>query len=615
MESAKKNKNIIVYCGKDKGYYQTLVQRYQSTYGHLDFTLYNLVQETDYLPMLSKLIELDPVIVYIDFSSNTKSSLKLSRQLNRLSTFTKVPVIGLVDDTSNLKECWASGVNLTHVKCGEIHDVLYHPMILGLPEKVKKPTFARGKFKKPVEVDLINDFRIGYITPTYIHAEGDFPQKKGDVLELKTSLPNDLIPSKKFIVNDVTNNDLYYDFEYAYNLGITFVDEPEFDDGELDKAMALEDPKAKQNMINQIELAKKTRIEDHKNQIRICKKKHKAWVVDKLTFSKPKKTKVLIVDKEMAFLKTVKGTLDQYPYTIRLQTILTEDIRSLRKVFPHIIAMNFISKSFLETMENPNLTEIEREALQEEFKVRETNSLNQVGRLIKRIKATDSYTPFVIIFNCSNYSSKALQDTYEYPLVMCHDGPMDLDFILKMAELFERKQEEKYEKKVEEKILALRKEDPMKYGRLTKADFEEQRYYVSKSDNLSFVSSRQRIEIRSISESDLTFSCEEELGQSTYRLEDPIRCSVTIVPVDGKISVKDGGVNVYRGLIHSLGELDKKELRRYVNDTFFTDINEKRSKELEDFQQLNKQKHDQIMSEQPQSAQEALDQANESTKE
>ncbi|WP_127717512.1 hypothetical protein [Halobacteriovorax sp. HLS] len=616
MNSTKKNEQVVIYCGKDKGYFDTLCQRFKKNYSHLDYTMKMISYGSDgHLSLLTQFIEIEPIIIYIDFSADTKSLLKLSRQLNRLSSFNDIPVVGLIDDTSSLKECWASGVNLTHIKCGEIHDVVYHPMLLGQPDKVKKPTFARGKFKKPIEIDLINDFRIGYITPDYIHAEGDFPQKKGDFIELISSLPKDIIPSKTFTVNEVSNNDLYYDFEYSYNLGFTFVDEPEFSNDEVDKAMGIEDPKARDNLLKQIERAKATRIEDYNNQLRVCKKKHNAWVQDKLTFSKPKKTKILIIDKEMNFLRTIPDSLDQYPYTIRLETILTENIRVLKRIFPHIIAMNFISKSFLDSMKNPDLTEIEKEALSEEFKDRETNSLNQVGRLVKRVRATENYTPFIIVFNCPNYSSKALQDTYEYPLIMCHDGAMDLNFILKMAELFEKKQTEKYNEKVDQKILALRKEDPAKYGRLTRESFEEKRYYVNKSDPLSYVNCRHPIELVSISETDLTFATVDELSASTYRIERPVKCSITIIPVDGKISVKDGARNIYKALIHSLGENQKTELRRYVNDTFFADLNEKREKELEEFQNLNKTKHDEILGVAKKTPDEAVEQLNESSAE
>lgn len=604
---------MIVYCGDDKSYFQTLQQRYKQSYDHLNFTLVQVFSSDadSYLSLFVEIIEINPVIVYIDFSFNTDSFLKLSRQLKRISTFDKIPVVGLIDGKNHLKECWASGVNFTHLKGGEIHDVIYHPMFVAMPEKATKPSFARGKFKKPIEVDLINDFRIGYITPDSIHAEGNFPQKKGDVIELTSALSKTLVPSVNFIVTETDNNDLYYDFDYSYDLSFKFIDDPELNREELDRAEAMEDAKAKANLLKQIKEALKNRQADHKEQLRVCKKKFKSWVVDKLTFSKPKKTKILIVDKEMGFLKDVKGSLDSKPFTIRLQTELTEDIRSLRKIFPHIIAMNFVNKTFLDSLLNPDLTEIERQALNEELKERETAALNQVGRLIKRIKATDHYTPFVIIFNCENYTSKALQDTYEYPLTIAHAGHMDLDYILKMADLFEKKQDEKYIKKVDDKILALRKEDPKKYGRLTRDDFEEKRYYVSKKDELSFVSTRHKIEILAISETDMTIGTDEELKLCSYRLEEPFGCSITLVPIDGKEYQKDGGRLLYKAFIHSIDEIDKKEVRRYVNDTFFEDINEKRDKELDEFKQLNQSKHDEIMASQDQTSEEALEAINE----
>ncbi|OUR97939.1 hypothetical protein A9Q84_07015 [Halobacteriovorax marinus] len=608
-----KKEHIIVYCGDDKSYFQTLQQRYAQTYSHLGITLVKVFSndEDSYLSLFVDIIEIAPVIVYIDFSFNTKSFLKLSRQLKRISTFDQVPVVGLIDGKDHLKECWASGVNFTHLKGGEVHDVVYHPMFEAMPDKVKKPTFARGKFKKPLSVDLINDFRIGYITPDSIHAEGNFPQKKGDVVELTSALDKKLIPSKHFTVSETDNNDLYYDFDYSYDLSFKFIDDPDGNEDAKAKAMAMEDPKAKANLIKQLKAAEKSRAEDHKDLLRICKKKHKAWVVDKLTFSKPKKTKILIIDKDMGFLKNVKGSLDSKPFTIRLQTELTEDIRSLRRIFPHIIALNFVNKDFLDSMQNPNLTEIEKQALTEQLQELETSALNQVGRLVKRIRATEGYTPFVIIFNCENYTSKSLQDTYEYPLIISHTGNMDLEYILKMAELFEKKQEEKYTKKVEQKILALRKEDPKKYGRLTRDDFEEKRYYVSKNDELSFVSTKLRIDVLSISESDMTIATEQELSLGTYRLEIPFNCSISLVPVDGKNFQKDGTRLLYKAFIHSIDELDKKEVRRYVNETFFEDLNEKRDKEKDQFKKLHQSKLDQISLDKEKSDDEVLDDQNE----
>lgn len=614
MVDKKKSSNVIVYCGNDKGYFHTLEQRFKQGYEALNFSFVVSFtsDESNYLSLLVDILKLDPKIIYIDFSVNTKSFLKLSRQLKRLSTLDHVPIVGLVESKAYLRQCSASGVDFTHVKCGEIHDVVYHPMYLAFEKQVVKPTFAKGKFKKPVVASLLNDFRVGYITPDYIRAEGNFSQSKGDVLEINTSFPKETIPSKQFIVENVRDSDLYYDFDYAYDLQIKFVSEPSISDSDLETANSLEDESAKKNRLTELQNELKIKQQEHADEVRICKKKHLAWVEDKITFSKPKKTKILIVDGEMNFLDDVKSSLDQFPYTIRLQTVLNEDISSLRRVFPHLIGMNLISKTFLQSLNNPNLTLLEKEALEEEFKERETNSLNHLGRLIKRIKTTDNYTPFIIVFNCLNFTSKSLQDTYEYPLIISHKGHMDLDYILKMAEIFERKQVDKYNAKVEAKIASLRKQDSKKYGRLTKSDFEEKRYYVNKNDELSFLSIAHDIEVLSISETEITFSSERQLSPSTYRFDVPLSCAITIVPTDGVYFQKDGANFIYKAFIHSVDEIDKKGIRKFVNDTFFADLNEKRDKELQEFKNLNESASEEKANKQNQSVEETLEELNES---
>ncbi len=565
--------------------------------------------------MLVDILKLAPKIIYIDFSINTKSFLKLSRQLKRLSTLEGVPIVGLVESKKYLRECSASGVDFTHVKCGEIHDVIYHPMYLAFEKQVVKPSFAKGKFKVPSTASLINDFRVGYITPDTIRAEGNFSQSVGDVVDIETAFPRETIPSKQFVVSNVTDTDLYYDYDYAYDLSIKFISDPVISDSDLETANSLEDPAARANRLEELKKDLNTKKAEYEEELKYCKKKHLTWLEDKITFSKPKKTKILIVDGEMTFLESVKSPLDAFGYTIRLQTVLNDDITSLRRLCPHLINMNLISKTFLQDFNNPNLTLLEKDALAEELKTRETNSLNHLGRLIKRIKTMENYTPFIIVFNCLNFTSKSLQDTYEYPLIISHRGNMDLDYILKMASVFEKKQVDKFTAKVEAKIAALRKKDPRKYGRLTKSDFEEKRYYVSKSDKLSFLSIKHEVEVLSISETEVTFASERQLSPSTYRFDMPLNCSVTIVPTDGNYFQTDGPNFIYRAFIHSVDEIDKKEIRKYVNDTFFEELNKKRVKELEEFKNLNESVLEEKLGtqEQPKSIDETLDEVNDKT--
>ena len=59
---------------------------------------------------------------------------------------------------------------------------------------------------------------------------------------------------------------------------------------------------------------------------------------------------------------------------------------------------------------------------------------------------------------------------------------------------------------IDQKILELRKQDPAKYGRLTREDFIDSRYYVGKSHKLSRGSFHHEIELKAISESEVYFS-------------------------------------------------------------------------------------------------------------
>ena len=63
--------------------------------------------------------------------------------------------------------------------------------------------------------------------------------------------------------------------------------------------------------------------------------------------------------------------------------------------------------------------------------------------------------------------------------------------------------------------------------------------------------------------------------------------SITIVPIDGNNYEVDGDKKIYHCLIHSVGEDDKKKLRQFVNEIFFSDLNKKRSEEDKSFKELN----------------------------
>ena len=64
-----------------------------------------------------------------------------------------------------------------HFKGGEHHDVIFDPFDICYPETVKKPEFAKAKFN--FETTILEDIKVGYITPKQIHAEGNLKVAPG----------------------------------------------------------------------------------------------------------------------------------------------------------------------------------------------------------------------------------------------------------------------------------------------------------------------------------------------------------------------------------------------------------------------------------------------------
>jgi hypothetical protein len=161
---------------------------------------------------------------------------------------------------------------------------------------------------------------------------------------------------------------------------------------------------------------------------------------------------------------------------------------------------------------------------------------------------------------------------------------ISLDVVLNLATMYDEKQEAKTKQLVMSKIAALKKENPSKYSRLTAADFQDPRYYLSKKNPLSFISISHLIKITSLSETDMTFDTERLLNTGVYRLNFPTPMSVTIVADKdtGKLFVENKGIKSYQALIHSVGENDKKKVRQYINEIFFGPLMAKKEKESQE---------------------------------
>ena len=571
MDDKKKqqaNEKQLVYVGDDTSYWQEIEQRYRSTYPNTAFSFPTIWNDDpdNYHSLFINIMEIRPAVIYLDLSQDMHKRFKLARIIKNEITLRKIPLIGLVDSKKSLKECRAAGIDLAHVKCGEYHDVIYDAYAMAYPSEVVKPNFALAKSER--EIDLNADFRIGFVTENGIHVEGNIKLEKGQLVEVETEIPESVLPSNKFIVKEINDFDLYYDCDYTYDLDFVYVDKPELDQNDEDQQGA--------------QMHYKEELADYANRLKMAKRKVKEWVYDRLDVSHGKNIKILIVDKELTIFKEERLSLDKNAFSVRSQTELSDNLDEIQKARPDLVVFQFMLPS--EESLKSKKEAAEGEEAEEQESEEENQSLNQLTELVKKVKSIEGYNPFFLVFQCKKYSSKSFQDSFKYPFILANTAPLTFSQIEELANVFQRKQQKRREEAIAAKIAQLKRRDPVKYRRLTSDDFEEKRYYVKKNNDLSHGSTKYSITLQTISESEITFLTDQELKMETYRLTFPVEMSVFLIPDGGHNFTMVGGLRLYKGLIHSINEFDKKELRKYVNGIFFSSVNEKRAKEKEEFE-------------------------------
>lgn len=577
----------ILYIGADVSYWEVIQKRIAQNYSAIGFKYKNdqIKVNRVYTDIFLSCLQERPSIIYVDFSSQLKDQIQLARMIKRENSLHEVPLIGLVDKKSEVRGCLSAGADVVHVKCGEYHDVVYDAILLMDQKQAKPPAFAKAKMAK--EAKIYDDFRIGYITDKGIHAEGNLSLEEGQEIELQNAIPTSIVPSKRYRVAKVDQVNLYYDFRYSYDLDFMFVDPPQHDFSEYEMMIAAtEDEAEKRRLEKKIISEKSYKEREAQTMLEHARKKTKDWVKKNMIDSASKGTKLLIVDRSLCVLTQIDRPLDGYPFALRMQTYLKEEVPEIRKVRPSIIAFQYL------TVDLVGLDEVKLEALQERISEEREHSEEQLRRIFNYLKAGDgSYHPLVMVYNCPDKDAKELQAQFQYPLILAKNGLMAMDSLVQIGETFEKNEVDRRNKKIAAKIQALKTKDPMKYRSLTPAAFEETRFYVNKAHDLSYVSTSFDIQIVSLTESELEITCDERLELKTYRLNFPLQMSVRLIAQpDGKPCKEESGKKLYRCLIHSVGEEDKKEIRRQINEVFFSPLKEKREQEEAAFKELNEKK-------------------------
>lgn len=280
--------------------------------------------------------------------------------------------------------------------------------------------------------------------------------------------------------------------------------------------------------------------EERKELLRFHKKQLKKWLDENSDTSLEKKAKVLVVDSEFHFYQDQPRT-DKHSYTIRCIPFFNDIRQELDRLNPQVIAIH------LDNKEQPK------------------NTLDSLRTLVSFLHSRISdVSPYLIVFNCS-ISSQELQDNLQYAQTLAYKDELSPDILIKLADMLQKK---------------------MSQEKVVKRD-ESLKVFIKKNHPASLVEIVKEVTVVKLSETDMILQSEFDFPAGTnLHFTQPVEMFVNVQPV-AKPSAK--GPEFY-GLIHCIGESDKKELRRYVNSIFFRDHDAQVNAEAEEFKKLNEQK-------------------------
>ncbi len=524
-----------VYVGKDEGYWRNLQGYYTSTHKDTTFEFVSFFEEnkTKIESIIAKLLLIMPDFIFLDYSTHGKEMLNLAKLIRKMSCFDYCAVVGLLDyllPRHMIEESVCSGVNLNHIKSAEISDVVWDAFMLAFPKEAKKDPRAEGKVNEDLDCKAL--FKIGYVTGAYLHVETDWLFKAGEVVELETNLsPNFMI--QRFRVSKANSENLFYHYDNSYNL-------------EYDFAI---DENSKLNIAKQVQLQKNKIVR---------------WIEDTQDNTFPKDTRILIVDKQLKQFKTEFSKTFNSPYSIRYHNELDKNLpMTMRRVKAAIIAIQLDTQSMSEIADN------EKEKKKTKDALIPGNNIENLQHLINCISQIKEYKPFVLVYN-TTHTSQALQETLKYPKIMVDPGVINYSKISHLAKA--------YQEKVNKAKMTVPKGGKK----------PEKRLVIKNNDPRSFAEKNFSVSVLTMTESAMTFGCDLQLPDYTsLEFTKPVEYYGTIIP-SGDMFLPDCDKKyTYYALVNALGENEKKELRQFVNSTFFKDKDAKRQQELNEFKAKN----------------------------
>lgn len=506
----------ILYIGPDIGYWNNVKAKFEESFGKMMQFEFSDKKETDdhgYITLFRQIIDGGYDIVYADYSFRPDLLLKLTYLLRKNNSTKKIVVIGLFDHKTKFEICQESldnGVLINQLKMGEdVFDTVYSAALMAFYEKVEEPNFVKLRISEGLKVDVSNDMRINYIAQDHLRLESEYPLTVDDDIELEVQIPKFALPSSQFHVSEVNlDGDRFYGKPYQIKLDYNY----------LDKLVlsSRADNIEKANFEEELEKRTK-RIEEE------VKPKFEEWFKEQET-ARPQYVKLLVIDSNASILDQSEGWIKSHSHGIHLQLNTVGIEQEIKLFHPSIIAVH----------QDQQPSELEDWDCPENY-----NDESALKKIMDSIKAIKSYNPYVIVFG-SNKSSETMQKTYSYSNIISNTRPINIKFILDIAQMYEGKFKEDVFRSLKNMVVLARK------------------------DAKTMAIHKSPIKIINITESAFEFISERELPlYSIHKLSAPAEVYFTVIP-HRKSSKFASEKNCYRGVFHTYNVANKNKLRQFI---------------------------------------------------
>lgn len=511
-DKTKKNEHLCMYLGEDVGYWSLLKEKFQTSFKKPTMEFEDIYKSSgqDIQSLIPFVREKRPRIIFIDLSKHTSEMLHLVRILSRTNGIIKPHIIALSDYTQGidpLQRAAIAGVSCVHIKGAELDAVCYDAICFAFPDALEDHGFATAKLGDDVTAYVPS--KVGILSPDGLRIESNISLNVGTTYNLYNFwLKKGFIQSPQVQCASQSQEDLYYNFSYVQEFGFEFVNPVDANGKEPEVYEQLN--------------------EEREEMVNHCRESMVAWVDNNQKHSKSKMLKTLVIDKEMVFYKDQPLT-DEFEFVLRCQPYLVNVKKELMQIAPQLIVFHMEDVDPEELEANEDIA----------YTFNETRTLQY---LIKVIKTIQDFQPFIIVFNSEGHNTEKLQNVLNYKQIMAHSESMTPELVHKMAGMLESKLNESVE------------------------EYEVPTVFLDKDHPSSYAELELDIQIVACSENDIYFNCPVQLASRSIirvNLPAPMYVSVATAPKSSRIG------SDYYGVIHGIGEEERKELRRFINSVFF----------------------------------------------